>query len=133
MWLNQGKAPEAPRRSIAATKSILVSGNKTCHFSPSLGSMASIGRIAAAMLLLGAAVELVDTVRWTLLHFMALFRGVRDLERDISEDNWLCYVGNPGHAYDHKTGAKRPPWPGEVFLVFVTDERVIYNWYWCVR
>ena len=80
---------------------------------------------------LGASLELADTVRWTLLHLRALFRGVRELDRDISEDNWLCYVGNPGHAYDHKTGAKRPPWPGEVFLVFVTDERVVYNWYWC--
>lgn len=78
----------------------------------------------------GAALELADTVRWTLLHPCALFRGVRDLERDISEDAWLCYVGIPHHAYDRKTGARRPPWAGEVFLVFVTDERVVYNWYW---
>jgi len=79
---------------------------------------------------LGAAMELADTVRWTLLHPRAVFRGVRDLERDISEDNWLCYVALPSHAYDHKTGKKRPPWPGEVFLVFVTEERTVYNWYW---
>ncbi len=80
---------------------------------------------------LGAAMELADTVRWALLHPRALFRGIRDPERDIAEDNWLCYVAAPGHAYDHKTGQKRPPWPGEVFLVFVTDERVVYTWYWC--
>jgi hypothetical protein len=78
----------------------------------------------------GAAMELADTVRWTLLHPRAVFRGVRDLEAEIAEDDWLCYVGVPGHAYDHKTGMKRAAWPGEVFMVFVTDERVVYNWYW---
>jgi hypothetical protein len=84
-----------------------------------------------ARLGLGAAMELADTVRWSLLHPRALFRGVRDLDRDIAEKDWLCYVAVPGHAYDHKTGNKRPAWPGEVFLVFVTDERVVYTWYWC--
>ena len=78
----------------------------------------------------GAALELADTVRWALLHPRALFHGIRDFERDISEDDWLCYVAVPKHAYDHKTGKSRPPWPGEVFMVFVTGERVIYNWYW---
>jgi hypothetical protein len=78
----------------------------------------------------GAAMELADTVRWALLHPRALFRGVRDLEKGIAEDNWLCYVANAGHAYDHKTGKRRAAWPGEVFLVFVTEERVLYNWYW---
>jgi hypothetical protein len=57
--------------------------------------------------------------------------AVGALEADIAEDNWLCYVAVPGHAYDHKTGAKRAAWPGEVFMVFVTDERVVYHWYWC--
>ena len=78
----------------------------------------------------GAAMELADTVRWTLLHPRALFRGVRELDRDVAEDKWLCYVAVPGHAYDHKTGRKRAAWPGEVFMVFVTEERIIYNWYW---
>jgi hypothetical protein len=75
--------------------------------------------------------ELADTVRWALLHPRALFRGVRDLEREIAEDGWLCYVAIPSHAYDHKTGKKYPAWLGEVFMVFVTEERVVYNWYWC--
>jgi hypothetical protein len=78
----------------------------------------------------GTAMELADTVRWALLHPRAIFRGIRDLDRDVSEDNWLCYVAVPGHAYDRKTGKRRPAWPNEVFMVFVTDERVIYNWYW---
>ena len=42
----------------------------------------------------------------------------RDLERELFEDSWLCYVATPGHAYDHKTHGKRPPWEGEVFMGF---------------
>ena len=80
---------------------------------------------------LGAAMELADTVRWALRHPRSIFRGVREIEKDVVEDDWLCYVSAPGHAYDYKTGAKRAAWPGEVFLVFVTDDRVIFNWYWC--
>jgi hypothetical protein len=78
----------------------------------------------------GAAMELADTVRWTLLHPRAIFRGVRDLDKEVEEDNWLCYVSTPNHCYDHKTGERRPPWDGEIFMVFVTEERVVYNWYW---
>jgi hypothetical protein len=78
----------------------------------------------------GAALELADTVRWSLIHPRAIFRGIRDLERDIVEDQWLCYIACPQHAYDHKTGQKRGAWTGEVFMVFVTDDRVLYGWYW---
>ncbi len=78
----------------------------------------------------GAALELADTVRWSLLHPRAVFRGIRDLERDLVEDDWLCYVSLPRHAYDYKTGTKRNAWPGEVFMVFVTGERIVYGWYW---
>jgi hypothetical protein len=78
----------------------------------------------------GASLELADTVRWSLLNPRSLRRGVRDLDREISEDNWLCYCATPRHAYDHKTGEKRPPWEGEVFLVYVTEDRFVYLWYW---
>jgi len=27
-------------------------------------------------------------------------------------------------------GSEAAPWPGEVFLVFVSAERVAYHWYW---
>jgi hypothetical protein len=78
----------------------------------------------------GATMELADTVRWTLLNPSAIFRGIRDLDKEISDDHWLCYVSRPKHAYNHKTGKKQQTWMGEVFLVFVTDERILYNWYW---
>lgn len=74
--------------------------------------------------------ELADTVRWTLVNPSAIFRGIRDLEKDIAEDDGICYVSVPKHAYNHRTGEKCPRWKGEVFLVFVSDERVVFNWYW---
>jgi hypothetical protein len=79
---------------------------------------------------MGAARELADTVRWALLNPRHVYRGVRDDERDVDDDGWLCYVARPKHAYDRRTGEKRDPWPGEVLLVYVTDERVVYLWYW---
>jgi hypothetical protein len=55
----------------------------------------------------------------------AIFRGVRE----EGERNFLCYCGRPKHAYA-RDGETTPPYQGEVFLVFVSDERVIYNWRW---
>lgn len=79
----------------------------------------------------GAAKELGYTVRPALLTIRGIYRGVRDLEKGIDEDDWLCYVATPSNAYDWKTGECRPAWKDEVLLIFVTDERVIYGWYWC--
>ncbi len=78
----------------------------------------------------GRARELAFVLPWILLHPHKIFRGIRDLERDLDEDEWLCYVAIPGKAFDYKTGAERCPWPNEVVLVCVTDERVVYNWLW---
>ena len=79
---------------------------------------------------MGRTKELCYTVRGVLAAPTAIFKGVRFAELEIADDDWLCYVGQPQQAYDHKTGEAVPPWPNEVFLVFVTDERVVYNWYW---
>lgn len=78
----------------------------------------------------GRTRELAHTVRWSLMNPRAIFRGVRDDTHGMDEDEWLAYVATPPKAYDHKTGREVPPWPNEVFLVFVSEERVIYNWYW---
>lgn len=79
---------------------------------------------------MGACLELVHTVRWALQNCRCIFRGVRDDEADVDDDGWLCYVASPGRAYDWKTGNQVPPWPDEVFLVYLTDERVVYHWCW---
>ena len=42
----------------------------------------------------------------------------------------MCYVGSPTNAYNHKTGERLRPWTGQVFLVFVDDDGIVYNWRW---
>lgn len=80
---------------------------------------------------MGACRELADTVRWAVMNPKAIFQGVRDLEREISEDGWLCYAATPSHAYNLQTGERVcPAWRDEVFLVYVNEEREIYLSYW---
>jgi hypothetical protein len=74
----------------------------------------------------GATRELAYTVPWALLHPTAIFRGIRE----EGESSWLCYVSQPTKVYDHRTGEQVPAWPGEVFLVFVNGDQLIYLWYW---
>ncbi len=79
---------------------------------------------------MGRAKELGYTVRGTLAAPAAIFRGIRFPDLDLEGDDWLCYVGKPKQAFNHRTGEAVPPWPNEVFLVFVTDERIVYHWSW---
>ena len=60
----------------------------------------------------------------------AVFEGLRwDEDEDQKGFGWRCYCGIPEHAY-HSDGAERSAYPGQVYLVFVNDERVAYNWRW---
>ena len=60
----------------------------------------------------------------------AIFEGLRqDEDEDSRGMGWRCYCGIPEHAY-HSNGTQRNPYPGQVYLVFVNDERVAYNWRW---
>lgn len=74
----------------------------------------------------GHARELAFAVPFVLLRPTAIFRGVREED----ELEWLCYCGTPQFAYDGATGETRAPWKNQVFLVFVTADRVVYNWRW---
>lgn len=58
-------------------------------------------------------------------HPTAIFEGLRD-----EDDNGLCYVSRPPHRYVGRAGHQVPPAPDRVFLVFVSPDRVIYNWRW---
>lgn len=60
----------------------------------------------------------------------AVFEGLReDDDEDPRGVGWRCYCGVPDRAY-HPEGNERPPYPGQVYLVFVNDEGVAYNWRW---
>jgi hypothetical protein len=62
----------------------------------------------------------------------AVFEGIR---RDEDEDHyeggvgWRCYCGIPAQSY-RADGTPAAPYEDEVFLVFVNDQRVAYNWRW---
>ncbi len=80
---------------------------------------------------LGRCKELAFTVRLGVLNIRHVFRGVRDTETRLGCDEWLSYVSTPSRAYDYKTGEERKAWENSVFCVFVTDERLVINFYWC--
>ena len=67
-----------------------------------------------------------------LLHPKAIFEGIRwDEDEDKYEGSagWRCYCGIPAHSY-RGDGSAAPPYPDEVYLVFINDEHVAYNWRW---
>ena len=79
---------------------------------------------------IGQVLEAAYTVPEVLQSPSAVFKGLkREADDPPQGENWLCYCGRPSHAYQ-ADGKPREPWPGEVFLVFVSDELIVYNWYW---
>jgi hypothetical protein len=59
-----------------------------------------------------------------------IFEGLRwEDDEDQDRPGWRCYCGKPSCMYD-KRGDKVDSDPNQVFLVFVNDERVAYNWRW---
>lgn len=60
----------------------------------------------------------------------AIFEGLRQEEdEDPKGVGWRCYCGIPAHSYS-RDGTEGRPYPGQVYLVFVNDEGVAYNWRW---
>ena len=86
--------------------------------------------LAVARRSLGQAKECGYIVPAILQHPTAIFEGLRsDEDEDRRGVGWRCYCGVPPTAY-RADGTERPPWPQQVFLVFVNEERVAYNWRW---
>ena len=85
---------------------------------------------AVAKRSMGQAKECGCIVPMILQNPAAIFEGLR---RDEDEDRrgfgWRGYCGIPDCAY-HLDGSKRPTYPNQVYLVFVNDENVAYNWRW---
>ncbi len=62
----------------------------------------------------------------------AIFRGIRfeeDEQHSCSSPGWLCYCGYPPIDFRFSGEETAPP-PRKVFLVFVNEEKIIYNWGW---
>lgn len=112
------------REYIILPASDPVSGGK-CHVQISFDRMQVVGRRS-----LGHAKECGLIVPQVLLNPSALFEGLtRDEDEDQRGYGWRCYCGQPTCSYSID-GIESPPYPGQVFLVFINDQAVAYNWRW---
>ena len=60
----------------------------------------------------------------------AVFEGLRrDEDEEPKGVGWRCYCGVPDCSY-RRDGTETAPYPNRVYLVFVNDEGVAYNWRW---
>ena len=59
-----------------------------------------------------------------------IFEGVRwEKDEDKDRAGWRCYCAKPAFMYDQR-GDKVTSDPRRVFLVFVNEEGMVYNWRW---
>ena len=60
----------------------------------------------------------------------AIFEGLcRDEDEDVRGAGWRCYCGVPERAY-RQDGTETNSYPNQVYVVFVNDDHVAYNWRW---
>lgn len=62
----------------------------------------------------------------------ALYRGLRfeeDERHSCNSPGWLCYCYYPEYRYNQDGQKVKPP-ADKVFLVFVNEDKEIYNWAW---
>src|SRR5262245_13917700 len=81
---------------------------------------------------LGHTKEAAYIVPYILQNPAAMFEGLmrdEDEGRQRESAGWRCYCGIPECSYD-RDGFEGRPYPGQVYLVFINDERVAYNWRW---
>lgn len=100
-------------------------GTLTCEVQISFERMHVVGRRS-----LGQAKECGYIVPKILEGPTAIFEGLRrDEDEDRLGTGWRCYCGQPECSY-RADGSTAPPYTGQVYLVFVNDEHVAYNWRW---
>ncbi len=74
--------------------------------------------------------EAAHVVPYVLQRPTAIFEGLRqDVDEDQRGVGGRCYCAIPEHSY-RPDGTAVPPYPGQVYLVFVNQDGVAYNWRW---
>ena len=80
----------------------------------------------------GELMRAVELVRLALKSPSAIFRGIRfeeDEEHSCSSPGWLCYCCCPPYDFGRDGNpCDAPLW--QVFLVFVNEDGIIYDWRW---
>ena len=116
---------EARRHYLTLTALDPATGKLTAKVQISYDRMQAVGRRS-----MGHAKECGYSVPAILQSPTAVFEGLR---RDEDEDprgvGWRCYCGIPDHSY-RQDGTEAAPYPNQVYVVFVNDEGVAYNWRW---
>ena len=126
MYFTRMSSPGPTRRDYITLLGIEPKdGSLTCEVQISFDRMQAVGRRS-----MGHAKECGLIVPMILENPSAIFEGLR---RDEDEDRWgygwRCYCGLPEFSY-RPDGSSAPPYFGQVYLVFVNDERIAYNWRW---
>jgi len=99
--------------------------SRTCEVQISFERIQTVARRS-----MGHAKECGVILPYILQNPTAVFEGLRwDEDEDLRGYGWRCYCGVPKVAF-HTDGAKHKPYPDQVYLVFVNDEGVAYNWRW---
>ena len=113
------------RRDYLTLQAIDPVDGKPCEVLISFDRMQAVGRRS-----MGQAKECGYIVPAILQKPSAIFEGLcRDEDEDTRGVGWRCYCGIPEHAY-HKDGTETAPYRNQVFVVFVNDDGVAYNWRW---
>lgn len=116
---------EDTRRDYLSITAVDPVDGKPCAVMISYDRMQTVGRRS-----LGQAKECAFILPTILQYPTAIFEGLRrDEDDDPRGCGWRCYCGIPEHAY-LQDGTEIRPFPGQVYLVFVNDEKVAYNWRW---
>ena len=117
--------PDESRRQRITLQAVNPADGKACAVQISFQRMQAVATRS-----LGHAKECGIIVPHILQHPSAIFEGLR---RDEDEDHggfgWRCYCGIPVQSF-RADGTDANPYPNQVYLVFVNDEGVAYNWRW---
>lgn len=116
---------EESRRKGLILQAVNPVDGTVCELQISFERMQTVARRS-----LGHAKECGYIVPMILQKPTAIFEGLR---RDEDEDprgiGWRCYCGIPERGYS-SDGTPGRPYPNQVYLVFVNEEGVAYNWRW---
>jgi hypothetical protein len=113
------------RREFLLLDAVDPTDGKPCKVQVSHDRMMAVARRS-----LGQAKECGYILPLVLQKPTAIFEGLQsDDDEDRRGVGWRCYCGIPTAAY-RADGTERSPYPGQVFLVFVNQEKVAYNWRW---
>ena len=94
------------------------------YFQPRVAHVKKLGA-------LGAIKEAAELVPYTLKYPCAMFEGLRPPDDDHSGNSpgWLCYCSRPALKFK-RSGEECNSDTDQVFLVFVNEDLIIFNWRW---